>query len=79
MLHHSTLNAKGEETMNEKKVKELIKYIKSSNWIVWSCGRNTDYIDKFWEKGSIENLINKVKELLSVNAKTQKTKEIKDG
>ena len=49
--------------MNEKQVKELIEYIESGNWIYWSCGRSTDYVDEFWEEGSIKNLINKVKEL----------------
>jgi len=49
--------------MNKEKVKELIKFIESRDWIVWSYGRSTDYVDEFWEEGSVENLINKIKEL----------------
>ena len=49
--------------MNEKQIEKLIEYIQSGDWIVWSCGRSTDYVDEFWKEGSIENLVNKFKEL----------------
>lgn len=43
--------------MNEENIEALKKEIKEANWIVWSCGRSTDYMDEFEEEGSIENLI----------------------
>jgi len=49
--------------MNKKQVEELIKFIKKADWIVWSCGRSTDYVDEFWKEGSIENLVNKIMEV----------------
>ena len=49
--------------MKVNKEKELIDYINSGDWVDWSCGRSTDYIDVFWEEGSKNNLINKIKEL----------------
>jgi len=38
-------------------VVKLKEEIKKAEWIVWSCGRSTDYVDEFWEEGSIENLL----------------------
>ena len=49
--------------MNKKQVLELKKYILSEEWIDWSCGRSTDYVDVFWTEGSIKNLINKIDEI----------------
>jgi len=55
--------------MEEKQVKKLKEYIKSGDWIDWSCGRSTDYVDEFWEEGSINNLIEKIDELMLNNNK----------
>ncbi len=49
--------------MKKEQVKELKEYIESRVWIVWSCGRSTEYVDEFWEEGSVENLLNKLEEL----------------
>ena len=48
-----------------KKKDKLLEYIESRDWIDWSCGRSTDYVDKFWEEGSVKNLKEKVEELFA--------------
>lgn len=35
----------------------LIEEIKKGEWVDYSCGRSTDYVNEFWKETSIENII----------------------
>ncbi len=49
------------------KIERLKEEIRKADWICWSNGRSTDYVDEFYEETSIENLIELVDKHLSSN------------
>lgn len=56
-LFHTTESIDKWEKRNWVSVDDLIKYIKSKEWIVISCGRSTDYLEEIDIDDSIRNLI----------------------
>ena len=44
-------------------LEELKEKIKNGNWVGYSCGRSTDYVDEFWEETSIININEIITEL----------------
>ena len=56
--------------INDIGVDDLILYIESGEWVDFSCGRSTDYVNEFWEEGSKDNLIKAIKRLSKPVGKT---------
>jgi hypothetical protein len=56
----------------EVDVKGLKEEIKKAEWIDWSCGRSTDYVDEFWEEGSIENLLEMIDKYSKIEEEMKK-------
>jgi len=53
------------------------KEIKNAQWIDWSCGRSTDYVDEFWEEGTIENLLEMIDKYCSHNLNLPSKEKLK--
>jgi len=55
--------SKPQKMMIKTFLEKLKKKIEKAEWIDWSCGRSTDYVNEFWQEGSIDNIKEEIDKL----------------